>query len=488
LGKSWSTGNVLLDYEFDDQNGLNASQRAYIPDLGGPYSLIPKNRRNSVFISSRQELGANTTISGDVLYSDRNFFDVSTFDGAPSLSTRTTFASGSAKQLSATAGLDHALAGDWHAQLTGNYSRNQQVSNATSIIGDGSDLLREAFIQGTAPSIIDANAMTQGSLASIPGGPVKAAFGASFRTERYDSTEVEIASGRTITSGEPASRREVLSIYGEIVAPLIGDANPAPGYRRVDLSIAGRFDHYSDFGSTINPKLGLSWEFIQGVSFKGTFGTSFQAPLLSQVHTPLNIETQLLPDTTSPTGSTDTIIIQGGNLNLRPETSKSYTGGFDLKPTAVPGFSLSMNFFYINFTDKISTPPTSSGGIYSLNDPSLKLYIARPPFAAGAAQAYFDSPAFVGDFARLGPSAIQAIFDDQQTNLGSTVGSGLDLTTKYALSFNPGRLDLSLNVERLFENNSRAAIFAEGKGRPASETDKNDDRHNNRRGFRSEWL
>ena len=192
---------------------------------------------------------------------------------------------------------------------------------------------------------------------------------------------------------------------------------------------------------------------------RGTFGTSFRAPLLSQVHTPLNIETQLLPDAASPTGSTDTLIIQGGNLNLRPETSKSYTGGFDLKPTTVPGFSLGMTFFYVNFTDKISTPPTSSGGIYSLNDRLLLPYIARPPFTPDTAQAYFDSPAFSGDFARLGPSAVQAIFYDQLTNLGTTVESGLDLTTQYALSFNPGRLDLSLNVERLFENNSRTAIF-----------------------------
>jgi hypothetical protein len=71
IGHSWSTGNALLDYELDDQNGLSASQRAYIPDLGGPVSLIPQNRRNSIFVSSSQELGAKTTISAGVLYSDR---------------------------------------------------------------------------------------------------------------------------------------------------------------------------------------------------------------------------------------------------------------------------------------------------------------------------------------------------------------------------------------------------------------------------------
>jgi iron complex outermembrane receptor protein len=310
LGKSWSTGNVLFNYEFDDQNGLTASQRTYVPDLGGPYSLIPENRRHSIFISGSQEWGDRTTLSGDVLYSDRKFSDASTFLSPVDFSMRRTLASGSSRQLSVTAAFDHALMGDWHAQLTGNYSRNQQISNAATAILDGSGNHSEVLVQGATPSIIDVNAIAQGPLLAIPGGLVKAAFGASSRTERFESTDLDTTLGQTNSSGEPSSRREVLSIYGEIVAPIIGEANAVPGYKRLDISLAGRFDHYSDFGSTANPKLGVSWEFIPGLYFKGTFGASFQAPLLSQVHTPLNIETQLLPDGASAGAPADALIIQ----------------------------------------------------------------------------------------------------------------------------------------------------------------------------------
>jgi iron complex outermembrane receptor protein len=459
LGKSWSTGSVFLNYEFDDQYGLNASQRAYIPDLGGPDSLIPQNRRNSIFIGTSEELGAKAAISGDVLYSDRHFFAADTFNGSPNSSPQSTFASGSARQLNVTAELDVAMFRDWHVQVGGNYSRNQQMSDATTSGAQSLSSLNTASVEAASPSIIDFNAITQGSLVTLPGGPLKAALGVSYRRETYESTQLQTSLGQTTSTGQPESRRQVFSVYGEIVAPTVLDPDAIPGFRRLDLSIAGRYDHYSDFNSTLNPKLGLSWEVIPGLSLRGTFGTSFQAPLLSQVHTPLNIETQLLPDTASPTGSTDTIILQGGNLSLRPETSRSYTGGFDLKPTTVPGFSLSMTFFYINFTDKISTPPTSSGGIYSLNDPLLLPYFGKGPLTPGTAQAYFDSPAFSGDFAKLGPSAVQAIFDDQLTNLGTTVQSGLDLTTHHAWSLDRGRLNLSLNVERLFENNSRTVTF-----------------------------
>jgi iron complex outermembrane receptor protein len=459
IGESWGAGNLLLDYELDDQRGLGASQRAYIPNLGGPYSLVPENRRNSIFISGNHELGSTTAISGDVLYSERTFSDSSTFNSSAGSLSRSTYASGSARQLSATAALDQALSADWHAEFSGNYSRNQQVSNSITAILQDSGSQSAAVTQGATPRIIDVNAMTEGSFASIPGGPVKAAFGASARTESYDSTDAQTAGGRTTSSGEPASRREVLSMYGEIIAPLIGDTNAVPGYRRLDVSVAGRFDRYSDFGSTINPKFGLSWELIQGLYFRGTFGTSFQAPTLSQVHTPLDIETEVLPDRNAPGGSTDAIIIQGGNLNLLPEKSQSYTAGFELKPTIVPGFASTFSFFHVKFTSKITTPPTSSGGNYSLSDSLLVPFITRDPSPA-AVQSYFDSPAFAGDFAGLGPAAVQAIFDDRLTNLAATVESGVDLTTRYAIALDPGRLTLSLGVERLLEYNNHTVYFA----------------------------
>src|SRR5260370_3662854 len=99
-----------------------------MPDWGGRYSLIRKNRRHSILVSSSQELGAKTTLSGDVLYSDRQFSAAHTVGSAPNLLPQSTFASGSARQLNATAGLDVAIASDWHVQVTSKSSRSQQTS------------------------------------------------------------------------------------------------------------------------------------------------------------------------------------------------------------------------------------------------------------------------------------------------------------------------------------------------------------------------
>ncbi len=456
FGESWGPGSVFLDYDYDDQQGLSASQRAYIPQLGGPYSLVPQNRRNSFFVSGSQELGAQTTVSADMLYSDRQFAYANTLSN-PSL-IQSTFASGSAKQLAVTAGLHSALCGDWRAELTGTYSRNQQSSDATTQLTENSQARSEVSLQGSSPSILDVNAIAQGSVVSIPGGEVKAAFGASSRIERYKSTDLETALGITTSLGQPSSKREVLSLYSEIIVPVIGEANAAPPYRRLNLSFAGRFDHYSDFGSTMNPKVGMSWEIIEGLHLKGTFGTSFQAPLLSQVHLPTSIATELLPNISSPTGSTDAIVIDGGNLNLGPEKSRSYTGGFDWKPPTVPDAELSINFFHIDLTNKITAPPTSLAKNYSLSDPLLGPFITINPSLA-TVQSYFNSPAFAGDLAGLGPAAVQAVFDDRLTNLANTIESGIDLSMQYALALDPGRLGLSLAVERLLQNSAQIVYF-----------------------------
>jgi iron complex outermembrane receptor protein len=41
--------------------------------------------------------------------------------------------------------------------------------------------------------------------------------------------------------------------------PLVGPANALPGVQRLELSLAGRIEHYDDVGTTKNPKIGVVW-------------------------------------------------------------------------------------------------------------------------------------------------------------------------------------------------------------------------------------
>jgi iron complex outermembrane recepter protein len=70
-------------------------------------------------------------------------------------------------------------------------------------------------------------------------------------------------------------RRDVSSVFVELTQ------NPIP---RLQVQLAGRFDKYSDFGSTTNPKIGLAYKFNDVLSARSSFGTGFKAPDLRSLY------------------------------------------------------------------------------------------------------------------------------------------------------------------------------------------------------------
>jgi iron complex outermembrane recepter protein len=443
VGKSWGSGNGLLTYEYDDQVGLDASQRSYIPSQGGPYSLLPESRRNSVLVTGNQAAGADTTVSVEGIYSDRTSSYANTV--ASSISTSVSAYRSEERQSGLTLSADHALTHDWHISLSVDYSRLQQFwSQAENTSSSGASPLTYVESLDATTQLVEGGLLANGSLFPLPGGLVKSALGADFRREQFG----EGAAGAGTVS-TPNEHRNVSSAFGEIAVPLIGEANRLPGARRVDFSAAVRYDDYSDFGSTTNFKLGMNWEPLAGLSLKGTFGTSYQAPLLSQLYAPVLSYTFDFPDAASSSGVTDTLYRLGGNPDLGPEKSRAYTAGFDLKPDAIPALELSANYFNIDFRDRLQTPPVTS--INALFTSLLAPFIERNP-PLSVVEAAFDSPTFVGDLAGQGPQGVKAIFNAVTANIASTRESGLDLTAAYRLRTDYGQVGFAMDVTHLIRN------------------------------------
>jgi iron complex outermembrane receptor protein len=445
LGHSWGTGNAILNYEFSDQGGLDASKRAYIGDQGGPYDLIPKNRRNSVFLSGSQNLGVNTTIFADAIYSDRRFssenFATNSFYSLDNLN------SGSAKQSGAAVTIERMLIADWRLNLGGNYSNVRQARTNSVDSPDSAFLATYPFNS----SVGGGDLMASGPLFSVPAGTVKAAIGASFRVEKFDEgTPVESYNGTPIpVSAVSPGQRHVASEYAELFVPIVGRVNAISGAERVELSVAVRHDHYSDFGSSTNPKVGILWEPVRGFDIRGTYGTSFQAPLLAQIDSPITPSTAPLPDSTAPSGYTDTIYLSGGNPGLHPEKSKSFTSGFDFQPAVLPDLQFAATYFHITFNERIAVPPVVGSNYF--DDPTLTPFITRSP-SPTVVQAYFNNPYFMDGSGGLGPSAVQAIFDSRYANIASTRESGIDFTTTYGIETPFGRLTFAAAIDRLLQN------------------------------------
>ena len=107
-----------------------------------------------------------------------------------------------------------------------------------------------------------------------------------------------------------------------------------------ELTAGLRYDDYSDFGSTTNPRLALVWSTSYQLTTKFLYGEAFRAPSFAQtraINNPLIL----------------------GNLDLKPEEIKSYELAFDYRPSY--DITLNMNFFYYDWNDIIQFIPDSNG-------------------------------------------------------------------------------------------------------------------------------
>lgn len=107
-----------------------------------------------------------------------------------------------------------------------------------------------------------------------------------------------------------------------------------------ELTAGLRYDDYSDFGATTNPRLALVWSTSYELTTKFLYGEAFRAPSFAQtraINNPLIL----------------------GNLELQPEQIKSYELAFDYRPSY--DLTLNLNFFYYNWTDIIQFVPDLSG-------------------------------------------------------------------------------------------------------------------------------
>jgi outer membrane receptor protein involved in Fe transport len=121
-----------------------------------------------------------------------------------------------------------------------------------------------------------------GPLFDLPGGPVKMAVGANYTSYRFliqSNTETSTSNTAMTLLRDPESRR-VWAVFGQLNVPVIGDNNSLPGVRKLELEASWRHDQYSDVGGTSNPKLAFNWEVSEdlGLTFRGSWGTSFRAP------------------------------------------------------------------------------------------------------------------------------------------------------------------------------------------------------------------
>lgn len=430
FGHSWQTGSTLIDLEYSDQEALDASQRDWIPVQTSPYSLEPANIKRSLFVSGNQQLGPDTDLSATGLYSSRAFASngvAVTADGAP---PGIEAARGTVNQADATASLSAPLFRDCTGTASLNYSSTNQRRYGTALPTD-------LPVSGTTDSLgadfklasIDLSAT--GEFFRLPGGMARLSAGLAARYETYAGTVPSVTPLPTISRS-----RAVRSVYGEASLPLVDYGVGLRWAQSMDISIAYRFDDYNDIGSAGKPKLGWAWVPVQGYKLKGTFGESFEAPLLSQMYAPMTSYTTAFP---GQAVRTDALIVEGGTQGLSPEESTSVTIGVEIEPAVLRGFKTSLSYFYNKFRDRIQSQNIEAK---SLQLQSLLIAHSVNVDDISEVLPYYEIPGFQRDNVGLGPAGVTVLVDNRFVNSSSTIISGLLLDSRYRYSLTVGYVDI----------------------------------------------
>ncbi len=264
-------------------------------------------------------------------------------------------------------------------RLTGGYTDGTKITPAVAngIINPFSltqDAVGLAAIQGAAARgtlftargqvySVDAQASRDIGDWMSAGRPAAVAVGAEFRHENlrfvgnppFDTLVI------SSTGFDPATdshgQRNVSAVFTELNVPI---------FKQLDITASLRYDRYSDFGNTLNPKVGFRYQPLQQVLVRGSYSTGFRAPSLFDLNAPNTFTNtannhddpircpggNAIPGV-SPSDNCDIqfMSLAGGNKKLKPEKSKNFTLGLVFEP--MTDLSLGIDFWSIKLRQQI---------------------------------------------------------------------------------------------------------------------------------------
>jgi iron complex outermembrane receptor protein len=424
VGTDWTGGSGVLSYQYFDQTPLSAASRNYLHSVPLPFNLLPEQVQQAVFANVDQEISAGFNVHGDAMYSHRSTNSVFTA-GDPIEGYSTTVAPDKIDSYSISLGSTVKLPRQSELAVTTTYSESD-TAQQFSLTPSPSPL---QFVEKTKSAIISVDANLDGVLASIPAGSIRYAAGVQYRKESFGNTILFPATNNMFYPS-----RDVDAAYVELHVPVIGQTSGSHGDPALELTLADRGEHYSDFGSTNNPQIGLIWKALPSVTIRGTYGTSFVAPLLSQLN-PVPSSVGIFPSTLfNPVpGETipNTLSVVGGNPNLRPEKARVWTVGLDFKPPEVDGLTAKLTYYDIVFTDEIIAADASINEQDAFIDEAFLgpgIVQRNPP--PSLVQQLISEPTYVNPF-NVDPATIGAIFDSRSMNLSAAKTRGLDFGFGY---------------------------------------------------------
>jgi len=324
----------------------------------------------------------------------------------------------------------------------------------------------DAVRQMVAPNITNRATTSLASLdASItheffelPGGPLQVAVGGQIRRETLDNPGLNPNRENYANTAAAFGAHTVTAGYFEISAPVL----PI-----LELSGSGRYDHYSEGFSRFSPKVGAKFTPIREVAIRGTYSQGFRAPTFAESNPRSSFPGFV---TFTPPASFQIAhggLISGGNTNpyaqsysvgggfsgnpnLKPETSRAFTGGIVVEPTR--GVSITVDYYNIKKNDVIVAGPDAGA--------ARAAYFAGQPLPAGYTVGAVDAidPLFPNALPRV------LVINGPYVNAGYFKTEGLDFSASLDLPITDDvRFVSRLDVNKILKFD---VDFGDGTTRP----------------------
>jgi len=204
--------------------------------------------------------------------------------------------------------------------------------------------------QNMSSELSSADIKASGEMGHLPAGRFGVAIGTNFTFQKYkdqfdDRSVADEVYGNAGSSG--GGQRDTKAVYTEISIPVT---------KKLEVTVAGRYDKYSDFGDTFNPKIAAGYKPIKEVLFRSSAGTGFKAPLMQDLYAarsqgfPTFIDEVSCRREQAAGGATPSClpaqyeVFNSGNTGLKEEKSLSITSGIVIEPRRE--FNISFDGFY----------------------------------------------------------------------------------------------------------------------------------------------
>lgn len=279
----------------------------------------------------------------------------------------------------------------FHAALTGELCSDGQIASydGTTLNCAGDATLRQfynPFLLGDSTndatlaltqqqpsrsgksSVYAWDANINGELLLLDAGAVNAAFGVEVRREELEDIP-------SLDSQAQAQNDYLVDVFGFGSSLAEADRTQWGAYAEfniplsteLELQAAGRYDHFDDFGSTFNPKLGFTYRPTDTMVLRGSWSTSFRAPSLTQAGVKLRTTTstfdcganQAVADLYCMGDGTEVTVnsLELGNPALKAEESQALSLGFAWSPSAQT--NLTIDYWQFNHEKVIDTNMTA---------------------------------------------------------------------------------------------------------------------------------